>query len=199
MYTNNICPSKKHLHPFVQSSPSAKTEHLIEKHQAGETLTGKERGLISRAIGEAKRSGDEEQAQQLQAILREQGKREKQTQGDPEIDWLHRKNPDLHTSRDVRLANRLHRRETAEKKEKRQQQAVEVFIKMLEKTITEKDKAKTRKRTRCPQKTTTSTPHHQSRRHTRVLPRESTGASAERRVRRCKSDRGTASGIGGGH
>ena len=129
--------------PFKESIPGKetdeeKTEVLFEKHAEGTELSGRERGFLSRMIGKAKRAGDEEQAQRLQEILREQGAREKADDHDPGVRWTHRSNPDLHTSFAVRQANRYHAHREKEK-EKRQEQAVEVYLNRLEEIITQQD------------------------------------------------------------
>ena len=117
-------------------------EDILRKHEEGTALSGKERGLLSRAIGEAKRSEDEEQAQLLQRVLREQGKQEKKVQGNPGVDWLYRGSPDLHTSRDVRRAERYDRKRKGAERERKQEQAVEVFLETLQEMLAEKDAGK---------------------------------------------------------
>jgi len=126
------------------SSQEKGLETLQQKHATGAVFSRKERGVVGKMLGEAKRAGDTETAETLQRLLQEQGARKQQPKPpeNPGAAWTHRSNPDLHTSYAVRQAARHHRHRTESTREKKGEQATELWLNRIEALLKEGDPEK---------------------------------------------------------
>ena len=136
-------PFKESFGEKKSSKDENKEQELLKKHEQGAALSGKEKGFIGKMLGEARRKGDQEKVELLQKTLKEQGnKKQEQPQKNPGSTWTHRSNPDMHTSYAVKQAERHHRHRTESKRERKQEQAVEVYLNRLEEILKEGDEEK---------------------------------------------------------
>ena len=131
-----------------ETSPQKKEwETLQKKHEKGEILSRKERGVVGKMIGEARKKGEEETVEILQQILQEQAGRKRQEEQPKDVGttWTHRSNPNLHTSYEVKQATRHKRYREKGEKEKKQEQAVEVYLNRLKEILGQQNEEKREK------------------------------------------------------
>ena len=131
-----------------ETSPQKKEwETLQKKHEEGGILSRKERGVVGKMIGEARKKGEEETVEILQQILQEQAGRKRQEEQPKDVGttWTHRSNPNLHTSYEVKQATRHKRYREKGEKEKKQEQAVEVYLNRLKEILGQQNEEKREK------------------------------------------------------